>query len=241
MDTLHVALKSGIGVDEDAWRLQAELLAFIEESWDEPDEGIWEVRGARRHFTHSKVMTWVAVDRAIRNAELAGWHAPLDRWRALRERIRESIYARGFSSRINSFVQSYGDETVDASLLRIPLVGFLPPDDPRVVGTVQAVERELLMDGFVRRYDPDGFDDGIGGGEGAFMACSFWLADVWLLMGRRREARELFERLLAVRNDLGLLAEEYDPRDRRQLGNFPQAFSHIALINTAFNLARQEG
>jgi GH15 family glucan-1,4-alpha-glucosidase len=241
MDTLHAALREGMDVDDDVWRLQEGFMAFLERDWDEPDEGIWEIRGPRRHFTHSKLMAWVAVDRAIRNVQFIGCPAPLERWRALRATIHQTICERGFNPRKNAFVQSYDSEELDASLLMMPLVGFLPVDDPRITGTVAAIERELMLGRYVRRYDPDAFDDGIGEDEGAFIACSFWLADNWALAGKRREAQDLFEHLLSLRNDVGLLAEEYDPRSKRMLGNFPQAFSHIALINTAFSLLPDRG
>jgi len=197
------------------------------------------VRGGRRHFTHSKVMAWVAVDRTIRSAEELGLDGPLARWRALRDRIHQDVCERGFDRRIGSFVQSYGADALDAALLMIPLVGFLPPDDPRVRGTVAAIEQRLVVDGFVLRYDTALAHDGLPPGEGAFLACSFWLADNLSLQGRNGEARALFERLLAIRNDVGLLAEEYDPIAKRQLGNFPQAFSHLSLVGTALNLSQR--
>ena len=205
------------------------------------DEGIWEVRGGRRHFTHSKVMAWVAFDRAVRSIEEFGLDGPLERWREVRAAIHDEVCARGFDANENTFVQSFGDATLDASLLLIPIVGFLPPDDPRVQGTVAAVERKLLHEGFVMRYDTGTAVDGLPAGEGAFLACSFWLVDTYVLLGRYDEARALFERLLALRNDVGLLAEEYDPHSGRQLGNFPQAFSHLALINAAHSLSTWEG
>jgi len=236
VDTLHEAVKNEVPVGEDAWRIQANLIDFLAEIWDEPDEGIWETRGPRQHFTHSKLMAWVAVDRAIRNARMLGLDAPVKAWQKLKARIHADICERGFSRNRNAFVQSYGAENLDASLLLMPVLGFLPADDPRIIGTVTAVERELVTGRYVRRYDTDTSDDGVGGHEGAFIACSFWLADAWILMGRMQEAAELFEHLLSLRNDLGLLSEEYDPVRRRLTGNFPQAFSHIALINTAFTL-----
>jgi GH15 family glucan-1,4-alpha-glucosidase len=241
MDALHVARKYRIEPDLDAWRVQKALMGLIAERWGDPDDGIWEVRGARRHFTHSKLMAWVGVDRMISAVEQYDLEGPLEEWRALRARIHDDICRRGFDPGRNSFVQSYGGRELDASLLLIPIVGFLPPTDPRVVGTVEAIRRELTVDGFVLRYRPESGVDGLTGGEGAFLACSFWLADALALMGRRNEATEIFERLLSIRNDLGLLAEEYDPRARRQLGNFPQAFSHIGLINTAQNLTLAHG
>jgi len=205
----------------------------------EPDNGIWEVRGPRRHFTHSKVMAWVAFDRGVQAVERFGCTGPVDRWRRVRAEIHEEVLRRGFDTELDSFVGFYGAKRVDASLLVIPLVGFLPADDPRMVGTVEAIERELVRDGFVMRYRADEETvsiDGLPPGEGVFLPCTFWFVDNLALQGRLDEARELFERLLALRTDLGLLAEEYDPELRRQLGNFPQAFTHVALVNSAFNL-----
>jgi len=199
------------------------------------------VRGGRRQFTHSKVMAWVAFDRAVRSVEEFGLAGPAERWQALRERIHAEICARGFDAELNSFVQSYGAKQLDASLLLLPLVGFLPADDPRIIGTVAAIEKHLLRDGFVARYNTESAVDGLPGDEGAFLACSFWLADNYILLGRDADARALFQRLQGLCNDVGLLAEEYDPRAKRQVGNFPQAFSHVALINTAHNLNRAYG
>jgi GH15 family glucan-1,4-alpha-glucosidase len=207
----------------------------MEEAWRQPDEGMWEVRAARQHFTHSKVMAWVAFDRAIKTVEQLGLAGPVDRWRRVRRTMHAEICERAWSSSKRALVQAYGSEHLDASLLLIPQVGFLPADDPRVVGTVLAIERELMPHGLVQRY-PTAGQDGLPPGEGVFIACSFWLADCYALMGRAREAEELFERLLRLRNDVGLLAEEYDPIEGRLLGNFPQAFSHVGLVNTAFNL-----
>jgi GH15 family glucan-1,4-alpha-glucosidase len=212
-----------------------DLLEFLEGDWDEPDEGIWEVRGPRQHFTHSKVMSWVAFDRAIKAVEQLRVEGPLARWRALRDHIHADVCARGFDAQKGAFMQAYGSRHLDASLLLMPQVGFLPVHDPRVTGTIAAIERELVRDGLVLRYETAG-QDGLPGGEGAFLACSFWLADAYSLLGRTSEAHRLFEHLLSLRNDVGLLAEEYDPVGRRQLGNFPQAFSHVGLINTAYNL-----
>jgi GH15 family glucan-1,4-alpha-glucosidase len=214
------------------------LLESLERRWRQPDHGIWEVRGPRRHFTHSKIMAWVAFDRAIKAVERFGLEGPIERWRAIRDEIHAEVCRRGFHEGKQSFTQAYDSDALDASLLMAPLVGFLPVDDPRVVGTVRAVERELTVDGFVRRYRTESADrvDGLPPGEGVFLPCSFWLADVLVQLGRRDEALRMFERLLALRNDLGLLSEEYDPRSNRLLGNFPQAFSHLALVNTAMNL-----
>ena len=217
------------------------LIASLEKSWQEPDNGIWEVRGEKRHFTHSKVMAWVAVDRAIKTAEQNRFAAPLKRWRRLRARIHAQVCRRGYDPARRSFVQYYGSNEVDASLLLVPLVGFLPPTDPRVRGTLAAVQRDLLVDGLVARYRTTKELDGLPPGEGLFLPCSFWLADNLCLAGRRDEAEALFARLVALRNDVGLLAEEYDPRARRQLGNFPQAITHVALINTAHNVSGRGG
>jgi GH15 family glucan-1,4-alpha-glucosidase len=236
IDTLHEALRNDVAVNADAWRIQDSIVRHLGQNWQKPDAGIWEIRGACRQFTHSKVMAWVAVDRAIRNARMQGVDAPLDEWQALRDRIHAEVCTRGYNRRRKAFVQSYESQALDASLLLMPILGFLPADDPRITGTVEAIERELMDGRYVRRYDPQVADDGVGGGEGVFIACSFWLADAWILMGRRQQATELFEHLLSLRNDLGLLAEEYDPRAGRMVGNFPQAFSHIALVNTAFTL-----
>lgn len=240
MDALHQARHAGLVGSGAGWALQSALVEHLETLWDQPDEGIWEVRGGRRHFTHSKVMAWVALDRSIRSIQEFGLEGPIERWCALRTRIHQEICQHGFNSELGSFVQSYGSKALDASLLLIPIVGFLPASDPRVRGTLDAILRDLTVDGFVLRYDTSGSEDGLPPGEGAFLACSFWLVDNLLLQGRGQEARALFERLLAVRNDVGLLAEEYDPMGKRQLGNFPQAFSHLALVSTALNLARGE-
>ncbi|MGE5145454.1 MAG: glycoside hydrolase family 15 protein [Candidatus Eiseniibacteriota bacterium] len=236
MDSLNAARAHGLEADDDSWRVQQALMAFVEDRWREPGAGMWEQRGAPHRFVHSAVMAWVAADRAVKAVERFGLDGPAERWRALRETIREEVCTRGFDRRRGTFTQTFGGKALDASLLLIPLVGFLPPDDARVTGTVEAIRRELMRDGFLLRYDTDEGDDGLPPGEGAFLACTLWLADNFALMGRMDEATTLFERVLAVRNDVGLLAEEYDPVGRRQLGNFPQAFSHVAVINTAHNL-----
>jgi GH15 family glucan-1,4-alpha-glucosidase len=233
MDTLHLARLSGLDPEPAAWDLQVALLEFLESRWALPDDGIWEVRGPRQHFTHSKIMAWVAFDRVIKDAERDDLEAPLERWRSLRDQIHVEICERGFDAGRNTFVQSYESSHLDASLLLIPQVGFLPPDDPRVLGTIAAIERELIVDGLVLRYSTETDVDALPAGEGAFLPCSFWLADCYALTGRREQAVALFERLLSLRNDVGLLAEEYDPRTGRMLGNFPQALTHMALVNTA--------
>ncbi|HKY24122.1 MAG TPA: glycoside hydrolase family 15 protein [Gaiella sp.] len=239
MDALYQARVHGAPPDDNVWSVQRSLLKWLEDGWRLPDSGIWEVRGPARHFTHSKVMAWLAFDRAVRMCEEFGREGPLDRWRSIRDEIHAEVLARGWSSARDSFVQFYDSEELDASALVLPLVGFLPADDPRVVSTVEAIRRDLTHDGLVLRYrtDEDGEVDGLPAGEGVFLACSFWLVEVLALQGRREEARELFERLLALRNDVGLLAEEYDPRSGRLLGNFPQAFTHLALVEAALALA----
>jgi GH15 family glucan-1,4-alpha-glucosidase len=237
IDAMHQCYRFGLEPDEPAWNVQRALLDFLESNWDQPDDGIWEVRGPRRDFTHSKVMAWLALDRAIKTVERFGMQGNVDHWRRTRAAIFEQVCRRGYDASLGAFVQSYGSKHLDASLLMIPLVGFLPPDDPRVRGTIDAVEKELFADGFVRRYTQDGSVDGLPQGEGAFLACTFWFVDNLRLIGRVRDARAIFERALSIRNDVGLLAEEYDPEARRMLGNFPQAFSHVALINTAFGLS----
>jgi GH15 family glucan-1,4-alpha-glucosidase len=243
MDALHQARSHGLDPDDHAWSLQRTLMDFLEGAWDRPDEGIWEVRGPRRHFTHSKVLAWVGFDRAVQGVERFGLRGPVDRWRRVREEIHAEVLREGFNVELNAFTQSYGSDELDASTLLIPILGFLPPSDPRVVGTVEAVIRELTRDGFVERYRvrEQNDVDGLPGGEGVFLPCSFWLVDALLMMERDDEARELFERLLGVSNDLGLLAEEYDPAEKRLLGNYPQAFTHVGLVNSAFNLSHHEG
>jgi GH15 family glucan-1,4-alpha-glucosidase len=236
MDALHHARRGGLQTRDADWAFQRALLEHLEQIWEQPDEGLWESRGGPQHFTHSKVMAWVALDRGIRAIEATDLKGPLARWRSTRQRIHDEVCTRGFDRELGSFVRAYGSNTLDASLLLLPTTGFLPPSDPRVRGTIEAVERHLFVDGFVLRYDTTVSEDGLPPGEGAFLACSFWLADALLLIGRVDEARRLFERLLGLRNDVGLLSEQYDTRAGRLVGNFPQAFSHIALVNTAHNL-----
>jgi GH15 family glucan-1,4-alpha-glucosidase len=237
VNALHLARAADLQQSQEAWSLQKVLLAKLEDIWQSPDCGIWEVRGEPRAFTHSRMMCWVAFDRAVDNAERYGLDGPVERWRKLRETIHADVCAHGFDPKLNSFVQTYGGKALDASLLLMPQVGFLPASDPRVLGTIAAIERGLMRDGFVLRYSTADTDDGLAGDEGAFLVCSFWLADAYVMCGRLDDARALLRRLMALRNDLGLLAEEYDPAARRQLGNFPQAFSHIGLINTLRNVA----
>ncbi|MGW5423369.1 glycoside hydrolase family 15 protein [Streptomyces sp. NPDC003943] len=239
-EALHLAHMTGLSRNDYASLLQIKLINYLETHWNQPDEGIWEVRGPRRHFVHSKVMAWVAVDRTIKLIESGDADGPLERWKELRDEIHRDVCEKGYDKERNTFTQSYGSQELDASLLLIPQMGFLPPDDKRVIGTIEAIQRELSTeDGFVLRYPTAGAEagvDGLEGDEGAFLACSFWLADDLAMIGRVDEARKLFERLLALRNDLGLLAEEWDPRLQRQVGNFPQAFSHVPLIDTALRL-----
>jgi GH15 family glucan-1,4-alpha-glucosidase len=224
-----------------AWSVQRGLLDVLVDKWKEPDKGLWEMRGDPKHYVHSKVMAWVGFDRAVKAVEDFKLDGPVDQWRALREEIFDEICEQGFDSDRNTFVQSYGSKALDASLLLIPQVGFLPADDPRVVGTIDAIMQELTEDGFVRRYDNDDAEDGLAGLEGTFIACTIWLADDLHLCGRSDEARALFERVLDVRNDVGLLAEEYDVTAKRQVGNVPQAYSHVALVNTARALSGPSG
>jgi GH15 family glucan-1,4-alpha-glucosidase len=238
MDALHQARHGGIGTSGDGWAVQTAFMQHLEKAWTEPDESIWEVRSGRRHFTYSKVMAWVAFDRAIKSAKEYALEGPIQRWRELRDTIHREVCHRGFDPVQGSFVQSYGSTELDASLLLLPVVGFLPPEDPRVIGTVEAIERRLMIGGLVRRYDTTRSDDGLPPGEGAFLACSFWLVDAYVMLGRLDDAHALFNRLTALCNDLGLLSEEYDPVSGELLGNFPQAFSHVALVNSAFNLTR---
>jgi GH15 family glucan-1,4-alpha-glucosidase len=239
LDGLAFAREAGLAGNDDAWALQVNLVEFLEGNWKEPDNGLWEMRGDRRHFVHSKVMAWVAFDRMVSGVEHSGLEGPVDRWRQLRAEIRADVLAKGFDADRNTFTQAYGSPELDAALLLIPQVRFLPWDDPRVAGTVEAVRRDLCADGFVLRYKPGvgASDDGLPGDEGAFLACSFWLADALHGIGRRAEAKEMFEKLAGLANDVGLLAEEYDPRIGRQVGNTPQAFSHLGLVNTARHLS----
>lgn len=241
MDALHLARRTGLKPSENAWRVQQVLVGFLETDWHRPDDGIWEVRGPQRHFTHSKVMAWVAMDRAVKAVEKFGLPGEVDKWRRLCATIHEQVCREGFDPELNSFVQYYGAKEPDASLLMLPLVGFLPATDPRVLGTVELIQRRLMRDSFVDRYITQPKVDGLPSGEGAFLICTFWLADNLALQGRYAEARELFERLLDLRNDMGLLSEQYDPQAKRLVGNFPQAFSHVGLINTARNLTRAGG
>ena len=239
LDGLSFAREAGLSRNDDAWRLQVNLLEFLEGNWREPDNGLWEMRGDRQHFVHSKVMAWVAFDRMVSGVEHFGLHGPVDDWRRVRQEIRDEVLAKGFDAERNTFTQAYGSHQLDASLLLIPQVRFLPWDDPRVAGTVDAVQRDLTAEGFVLRYKPGSgsSDDGLPGDEGAFLVCSFWLADALHGIGRQEEAKTLFERLLGLTNDVGLLAEEYDPRIGRQVGNTPQAFSHLGLVNAARHLS----
>jgi GH15 family glucan-1,4-alpha-glucosidase len=236
IDALYQGCKGGLAGDDIAWGLQRALLEHLAKVWTEPDAGLWEIRAAPRQFTYSKIMAWVAFDRAVKMVETFGVAGPVERWRELRERIHADVCAKGFSRKRNAFVQCYDSDGLDASLLLIPITGFLPAKDPRVVSTLEAIRRELTVDGLVLRYRTHESADGLPPGEGVFLACSFWLADNLCMQGRRDEAHETFERLLGLANDVGLLAEEYDPAAGRLLGNFPQAFSHVGLVNTAMNL-----
>jgi GH15 family glucan-1,4-alpha-glucosidase len=240
MDALYQARRGGLRENKRAWQIQCALLHHLKSIWTEPDEGIWEVRSGRKHFTHSKVMAWVAFDRAIKSASEFGMEGPVDEWKEVRADIHNDVCRRAFDPERKSFVQAYGESQLDASLLLIPAVGFLPPEDSRVISTISAIERDLVTEGFVRRYDTASTDDGLPPGEGMFLACSFWLADAYHMVGRHEDAVKLFERLVGLCNDVGLLSEEYDVSRRRLVGNFPQAFSHIALVNTAHNLTHVE-
>jgi GH15 family glucan-1,4-alpha-glucosidase len=243
MDALHQARIEGLPADDHAWSLQQAVMEFLEGAWERPDEGIWEVRGPRRHFTHSKVLAWVAFDRAVDTVERYDLPGPVDRWRRIRDELHREVCREAFNAELNSFTQAYGSNDLDASTLLIPLVGFLPGNDPRVLGTIDAIQRDLTRDGFVERYKQEQHNDvdGLPGGEGVFLPCSFWLVDALLMAGRDGEARALFEQLLSIRNDLGLLSEEYDPAAKRLLGNFPQAFTHVGLVNSAYNLSHHPG
>ena len=238
MDALYQAMRGGLPSNPEAWALQIAFLDHLASIWREPDRGIWESRKPPRHFTFSKVMAWVAFDRGVKMSEEFGLEGPVAQWRDIAKAIHADVCANGYDAELGSFVQAYGSKWLDGSLLMIPTTGFLPPNDPRIVGTVRAIENRMLKDGFVMRHDPAEVETGLAHGEGAFLACSFWLADAYVLTGRYEDAARLFERLLALRNDLGLLSEEYDVPTKRLVGNFPQAFSHIALINTAHNLSR---
>jgi GH15 family glucan-1,4-alpha-glucosidase len=242
LDAFYQARRGGLQRSDAAAAVQLAFLDHLEKVWRDADESIWEVRGARRQFTYSKVMAWVAFDRAVKSHEAFGRGNPAraEHWRALRAEIHEDICRNAFDPELGSFVQSYGSKELDASLLQIPMVGFLPADDPRVIGTVKAIERNLLVDGFVMRYRSETVPDGLPAGEGAFLACSFWLVDAYVLQERWDEARRLFDRLVGLSNDVGLLSEEYDAGSGRLVGNFPQAFTHVALVNSAFNLTRAE-
>jgi GH15 family glucan-1,4-alpha-glucosidase len=240
-DSLHQARRGGLTGNEAAWMVERTLTEHVIRVWTHPDDGIWEDRADRKHYTFSKVMTWVTLDRAGAAVEHYGLEGDAARYREVREAIRADIFEKGYDPKRNTFVRSYGADTVDASLLLLAELGFVDADDPRFVGTVAAIEEDLVHDGFVHRYDTRQIDDGLNTGEGAFLVCTFWLVDAYVMLGRLDDAEALFERLLSVRNDLGLLAEEYDPVAKRQVGNYPQAFSHIGLINSAFNLTRARG
>jgi len=239
LDCLSLTRNSLLTHPDEAWDVQVALMEYLEGVWNQPDNGLWEMRGPRRHFTHSKVMAWVAADRMVKGVRESGLPGPADRWEALRDTIRNDVMTHGFDADRNTFTQSYGRPELDASLLLIPRVGFLPPDDPRVIGTIDAIQRELTEDGFLLRYRPEVSDDGLPGGEGVFLACSFWLVEALLGAGRHRQATQLFERLLALRNDVGLLSEEWGVQSARHLGNTPQAFSHFALVTSALQLQQR--
>jgi GH15 family glucan-1,4-alpha-glucosidase len=240
MDALYQARRGGLPASEPTWEMECALLKHLASTWQQPDSGIWEIRAEPRQFTYSKIMAWVAFDRGIRSAQEFKVEGPIEEWRRVRDDIHQNVCANGYDRNLGYFVQAYGSKELDASLLRIPSIGFLPATDERVRSTVEAIERELLVDGFVRRYDTSRAGDGFPPGEGMFLACSFWLADAYQMLGRIQEAEALFERLLGLRNELGLLSEEYDPGKQCLVGNFPQAFSHISLINTAHNLSRPD-
>jgi GH15 family glucan-1,4-alpha-glucosidase len=238
MDTYHQARRGGLTSNDSAWAIQLAFAEHLAKIWRQPDQGIWEMRGPPQHFTYSKVMAWVAFDRVIKSAETFGLEGPVDLWRATRDEICAEVCERGFNKKLGTFVQAYGSDQLDANLLQLPCVGFLPVSDPRIASTIAAIERRLVCDGFVMRYSTDEVADALPPGEGAFLACSFWLVDVYILQDRYDDAERLFRRLIDLRNDLGLLSEEYDPGQKRLVGNFPQAFSHLALVNSAYNLTR---
>lgn len=241
MDALHVGRRMGLPESPEAWRIQCAIMHFLETEWKKPDEGIWEMRGPKRQYTHSKVMAWVAFDRAVKAVEQFGAKGETARWRAARDEVRNQVLAEGFNPDVNAFTQYYGSKDPDASLLMLPMVGFIAANDPKMVGTVDLIRSRLTRDGFIDRYPAQPHVDGLPAGEGAFLLCTFWLADNLALQGQFDEARDVFERLLALRNDVGLLSEEYDPVTKRLIGNFPQAFSHVGLINTARNLSQAGG
>lgn len=236
MGALRIARRLGLSPAADTWPMQVRFVEYLEQVWEQPDDGIWEVRGGRQQFTYSKVMAWFAIDSAVRDAEEFGLDAPLTRWRSLRDRIHAAVCEKGFDSERNSFTQSFGNPGLDASLLQLSQLGFLPDNDPRIVGTIKAIEENLLVNGFVLRYQTESIGDGLPSGEGAFLPCSFWLVSAYERQGRHDEAVALFERLLSLCNDVGLLSEEYEPLSKRQVGNFPQAYSHLSLIVAALTL-----
>ena len=244
IDTLHMATEAGIPMERHVWGLVRAMMSFLETHWSEPDEGLWEVRGGRRHFVHSKVMSWVAFDRAVKMAASTGHPAPVERWCAIRDMIHAEVCEQGFDAALGSFTQYYGGKELDASTLFVVKTGFLPPTDPRVISTVEAVRDRLDHGGFILRYSTEQTEDspvdGLQGEEGAFLACSFWLVDALVAIGRREEGQALFERVAAIANDLGMISEEWDPKAGRQLGNTPQAFTHVALVNSAFTLAEED-
>jgi GH15 family glucan-1,4-alpha-glucosidase len=243
MDSFSLARRVGIPVSDEEWNLGVKLLEYLETAWPQPDEGIWEIRGRPQHFTYSKAMAWVAFDRAVRALESAGREGPLDHWKSLREEVRKDVLSKGYDAELGTFVQHYGSKDLDASLLMLPLVGFLPATDERMVRTIDAIQQKLGLDGFIQRYSSrvPAPVDGLPPGEAAFLPCTFWLADNLSLLGRHKEARATFERLLAITNDVGLISEEYDVNAKRLVGNFPQVFTHVALVNTARNLSPGPG
>jgi GH15 family glucan-1,4-alpha-glucosidase len=238
MDVHHQARRGGLTTNDSGWDAQIKFLEHLAQIWHEPDQGIWEMRGPAQHFTYSKVMAWVAFDRTIKSAESFGLEGPLEEWRSLRDEICDDVCTHAYNKKLGTFVQAYGSDQLDASLLMLPCVGFLPVSDPRIVGTIAAIERGLVRDGLVMRYSTEEVKDALPPGEGAFLACSFWLVDVYILQERFEEAENLFRRLVGLCNEVGLLSEEYDPSSKRLIGNFPQAFSHMALVNSAYNLTR---